>query len=52
MRVFFAADAPPTTFVTAATTTTSSVAEEVARCTETAVVLAAGAVPMEVEKVQ
>ena len=52
MGVFLAAAAPPTIFVTAATTTTASLAEEVVRCTETAVVLATGAVPVEVEKVQ
>lgn len=52
MGVFFAAAAPPTTFVPAATTTSTSLAEEVIKFTETAVVLAAGAVPMEVEKMQ
>lgn len=40
------------TFVTAATTTTASLAEEVVRCTETVVINAAGAVPVEVGKVQ
>lgn len=52
MGVFFAAAARPTTFVTAATATAASLAEEVVKCTEPAAVLAAGAVPVEVEKVQ
>lgn len=50
--MFFAPAAPPTAFIIAATTTAASQAEEVGRCTETAVVLAAEAVPVKVEKVQ